>query len=405
MPLWAASLAAFACHFDPSAAGIAGDGGEPPADAAPGAPDAAAGCAWGYMPVHFDPCSPATPEPDGPLMLTLPGTYVYDTDTGVLTAPGGGASVPASSDLGGVRAVWVRGLMVGAAARLRAVGSAPLLIASFGDIDVVGTIDASSGFDGSGYVRGAGANSSACPASPPDPGATCAQHGGSGGGGGAFGGDGGRGGEGGDTRDCGGGFPDGIPGGAGGVAVAAPPEMLRGGCAGADGAANNDGFDTYGRGGPGGGAVHLAARDALRVTGRVLAGGAGGGPGTGHRAGGGGGGSGGMIGLEGGTVTIGPLAVVAANGGGGGGGCDGNRAEPGEDGGAGARRADGGDGEGKGGRGGTGGALANPDGEDAPVAERGGGGGGGGAGVIVLYGPAAPAIDGAAVVSPAPIVD
>jgi hypothetical protein len=409
-----------ACRFDPGGSGAAADSGDPPFDADPRAPDAdpnapdadpnapdAAPCAWSYAPAFFDPCSPAAPDPDDALVLSATGTYVFDTDTGVLVDPNEDVvGAPASTIVGGAHTIWLDGFIVSSASTLRVIGSKPLFVVSYGDIDVFGTVDAGSFFDtdADAYSRGAGADPASCPALPPEPGRTCANHGGSGGGGGAFGGNGGSGGGGGDGRDCGGAFPDGIPGGAGGFAIATPA-TIRGGCGGRDGAPNNSaGSTAFGAGAPGGGALHLAARDAVTVSGNVLASGAGGGPGTGDRAGGGGGGSGGRIGLEGATVQLLSTAVLAANGGGGGGGCENGAATRGTDGLASATPAAGGAAQGKGEAGGAGGSGSAPDGASAVVAERGGGGGGGGAGFVILYGPGTPLISAGAVVSPGAIV-
>ena len=386
-----------ACRFDPGGSGAAADSGDPPFDADPRAPDAnpnepdadpnapdAAPCAWSYAPAFFDPCSPAAPDPDDALVLSATGTYVFDTDTGVLVDPNEDVvGAPASTIVGGAHTIWLDGFIVSSASTLRVIGSKPLFVVSYGDIDVFGTVDAGSFFDtdADAYSRGAGADPASCPALPPEPGRTCANHGGSGGGGGAFGGNGGSGGEGGDGRDCGGAFPDGIPGGAGGVAIGTPA-TIRGGCGGRDGAPNNSaGSTAFGAGAPGGGALHLAARDAVTVSGNVLASGAGGGPGTGDRAGGGGGGSGGRIGLEGATVQLLSTAVLAANGGGGG---EGNGSGDGQRGLLANMAAGGGGGtiEQHGGKGGFG--STQPEQGDGPG--DGTGGGGGGAGRIRING-------------------
>jgi hypothetical protein len=358
-------------------------------------PDARPRCQEWPRPVHFDPC--AIPEPSAELVLDQSGDYVYDTNTGTLEDPGGATINHARGILPGnpeVRIVSVEGLVVGANARLRAVGSRPLLVASWSDIKVDGVVDISSSVNGSG----AGANTGTCNgvrAGGQD------NEGGGGGGGGGFNGDGGDGGDGSDGEGG---------GGAKGTPVAAPG-TVRGGCRGEKGG-RGDGGDGSGTGGAGGGALQLTAQNLVTINGRLHAGGAGGRGAqgsSGGRCGGGGGGSGGLIGLEAPSLAIGQNAVLATNGGGGGEGADGNIADPGDDGQLRANAAAGGSGiDGRGGDGGTGGAQANPDagsGSNGSVAgsnRGGGGGGGGGAGYIILDG--ARAVNPGAVLSPAPVL-
>ncbi|HUH02428.1 MAG TPA: hypothetical protein VML75_10555, partial [Kofleriaceae bacterium] len=317
--LLAAGLAAPGCTFD--SGGLPGDGGVTPdaplpdadpdaPDAPPGTPDARtvdASCAWPFTPRYFDPCGPALPPASPELTLGSVGEYVFDTDSGMLIDPLGATITPVSSIEGDMRVIWTSRFLVGAFATLRATGTRPLMVVSTGNISILGTLDASSFRASDAFSIGAGANPSACPASPPDPGQSCGAHGGSGGGGGGFGAGGGAGGEGGDGHSCG---TDGVPGGAGGLALAANPGSLRGGCAGADGAQNNSGTSNRGIAGPGGGALHLVAFGSLSVSGVIHAGGAGGQPGLGDRAGGGGGGTGGMIGLEATNILLNAAAVV-----------------------------------------------------------------------------------------------
>ena len=349
----------------------------PPDAAIP--PDADLHCGWPYDPTHFDPCS--IPVVPATLNVSASGMYFYDTDTGTLTDPSMSISNPPSSSSGGVRILWTNSFTVGNDAVLRVLGDQPLMVVSTGDISMQGIITAASVYQGDDYYPGAGANPEVCPASPPDPGQTCAQHGGSGGGAGAFGANGGSGGEGGDGHTC---VTDGIPGGAGGVALAAPPASIRGGCAGRDGAPNNSGDGGFGPGGPGGGAVQLTAKGTLTVAGIMHASGAGGRPGFDNRSAGGAGGSGGMLGLEANTITITASATLAANGGGGGGGCNDGEATPGEDGKPSAQVANGGARQETGGDGGNGGYKTVPAGEAGDGAERGGGGGGGSVGFIII---------------------
>jgi len=347
------------------------------------APDS--GCAeWSAR--HFDPC--ALPHPSSGLDLQTAGTYLYDTDTGVLTDPLGGTQNPpsvllAQSSGPDARVLSIADLTVGEQAALRVVGSAPLIVASWSTIDVLGSIDASSRSDES---RGAGSNPEACQSHAPSDGGDSIFSGGGGGGGAGFGSGGGLGGNGGI-----------VAGGAGGVGVALPAGV-RGGCAGASGGAGR----TYGGdGGNGGGVVYLVARREIAVHGVVLANGSGGhrgdraifGSGLGHDenssggGGGGGGGSGGMVGLEAPTVVLGPSAIVTANGGGAGEGGDvDNGGAPGSDGLAAVQEAPGGAGFAlQGGDGGAGGFDLDPSGTNGVLAILGGGGGGGGGvGFVVL---------------------
>jgi len=326
---------------------------------------------------HFTPC--ALPSPLGGLDLTMPGVYVYDTTTAVLTDPTGAPTMPASLVVLSGRVVSVDALTVRAGSTLRVVGVRPLIVASWSTIQVDGVIDASSNV----VQLGAGANPSACSTHAAQKGQDDTS-GAPGGGGGGNGGAGGRGGAG------------DFPGGLGGTAIA--PPLLAGGCAGAAGG-RGDVAATVG--GAGGGAVQLTAHDSISITGTVHAGGAGG-EGGGNDAGGGGGGSGGMIGLEAPMVTTAATAILAANGGSGGGGADGSN--PGDNGreatasatavlggrgGGGGNGGDGGNGSGGAARNGT---VGGDGGVDA------GGGGGGGAGFVVIASPA-PTISG--MVSPA----
>lgn len=418
------SVVVAACSFDTS--GVTGDASDHAPDASQAdavtadaeeppdgstVPDAVeppdaqrpdASCEWTYSPQYFDPCASGNPVPKPPLVLGLSGTYHYDTDLGVLQSPAVVIIPTVDTIIDGARVMWVEGFAIAEGATLRVEGSRPLIVISTGSIAISGTLDASSYWDGIVARTGAGADPDDCPVSPPTSGLTCVQHGGSGGGAGAFGGDGGGGGEGGDTRDCEDGINvDGIPGGEGGVALGAAPSVLRGGCAGRDGAQNESGTVDRGRAGPGGGAVHLTARGSLVVGGVIQAGGAGGTAGLDNRSGGGGGGSGGFIGLEAHSIEIQQTGVVAANGGGGGGGCDNNPATSGESGLADDVAATGGAAQGSGGKGGDGGYRDSPAGEPGEPAERGGGGGGGGVGYIVFHSPTTPDVHGDAVVSPA----
>ncbi|HET9625974.1 MAG TPA: hypothetical protein VFP84_31655, partial [Kofleriaceae bacterium] len=195
---------------------------------------------------------------------------------------------------------------------VRAIGGNPIVLVAAQTISIAGTLDASSHAGetvGGAPVLGAGARSATdCNAIGTDGTIGQNDNGGSGAAGGSFGTAGGAGGNGKN------GTTHGVP------AAAQSPTRLVGGCPGGKG---GDGAGTGGgsAGGAGGGAVYLSARQALSVTGKIIASGAGGLGGTDgmfSSGGGGGGGSGGMIGLEAPQITV--SGSIFANGGGGGGG-------------------------------------------------------------------------------------
>ena len=354
--------------------------GNPPADAAADTPDApeVIDCMT-FAARHFDAC--LLPAPGGELDLTMPGTYYYDTSSGSLTDPANAVTTVPSMIIASGVAISIGRLSVGAGSTLRAIGSSPLIVASWSTITVAGTIDAASVV----ALAGAGANPPGCATHPAASG-NGNTNGGGGGGGGGFAAAGGRGGNG-----------DGNAGGAGGTAIAMP--LLLGGCAGNRGG-NAD--QPGGLGGSGGGAIQLTARLGITITGVVTAGGTGGrGAAQTGNAGGGGGGSGGMVGLEAPTVSVASTGVLAANGGGGGqGATQGQAGAAGTDGLPSATRAPGGAGgvqRGTGGPGNGGAILTGGAGQNDT--NDGGGGGGGGAGFIAIKS-AAPTIDAAAIVSP-----
>jgi hypothetical protein len=403
-----------ACRFDPS--GLPADDD---ADAAPGTPDALVvdadpaapdaepdvidappACEWPQPPLHFDPCDlPA----GGVLNLALLGRYVYDTDTGMLTDPAMLTTMPPSvivdQGVQDARVLVADSFSLGATSVLRVKGSLPLIIASDSTIVINGNLSANS-VDPNLVLDdpdGPGANPAICADDAPTEGAPAAgtadNQGGGGGGGGAFQGDGGDGGDG-----------TGAAKGAKGTKVD-PPAELRGGCAGAAGGAGNG--VSGGTAGSGGGAVELAARTSITVSGLVQAGGARGGRGLqgvgvtpAGGAGAGGAGSGGMIFIDTTTLTLGAASILAANGGGGGEGGDDNQdgALNAEDGQASAMAASkGSGGADKGGDGGDGGTTGN--GANAQNRES-GGGGGGGTGYIIFH-TVTTNKPGSAVVSPA----
>ncbi len=329
-------------------------------------------CTQWTEPKHFAPCDIL--QPTAALELTIAGIYTYDTDTATLTDPSNATSTPTSQPIASGRLISVDKLTVGPDSILRVVGAAPLIVASWTDIEIDGAVDAGS----TALAAGAGANPTECGLHAPTAG-TPAGAGGGGGGGGGFQAAGGNGGDG-SNASAG-------RNGDGGALVTLP--LLLGGCAGAKG---GDGGSLAGVGGAGGGAFQLTAQGQITIAGTLNAGGSGGDPGVRNDNGGGagGGGSGGMIGLEATMISIADGAVIACNGGGGGEGGDDNPAGRGTDGTPTAVRALGGsmnnDGGGNGGLGSGGAILAGGVAGNDNGAGGGGGGGGGAAGFIAVRG-------------------
>jgi hypothetical protein len=175
---------------------------------------------------------------------------------------------------------------------LRATGDLPLALVAIHTIQVSASIDVASHFAQADHGAGAQVNCSGMPGQlgTSDDG---------GGAGGSFGGAGGMGGKG----------ASGTSGGMMGSTVS--PQYTTGGCTGGDGG----GFPASG--GLGGGAVYLIAGDAITISGKIDASGAGA-AGAANYQGGGGGGAGGLIGFDAPMVTFMPSALVFAQGGGGG---------------------------------------------------------------------------------------
>ena len=329
-------------------------------------------CLWSPPPELVDPCF--LPDPGVPIAL---GADTYDTDTDLLGsgASVGGVIVSRDDGEGEVRVIVADAIEI--FGQFRVVGSRRLALVSYSNIAILGELDVGSG----GGLEGAGAGGASCSSGL---GGESSGSGGSGGGGG--GGYGGTGGSGGPTAGI---------NGVGGSPVARP---FVGGCRGGAGGSSGMLFN----GGPGGGAIYLAAFDNIDIQGGINAGGGGGLSGEVIGDGGGGGGSGGYIGLDAPDISSLPGSTLAANGGGGGsGGANGN----GEDGLVGDVPARGGvAADGTSSDGGTGGAGVIVDGESAPTNINNGdsGGGGGAAGLIELYtaNGAIPLLEG--VVSPVP---
>jgi hypothetical protein len=312
----------------------------------------------------FDLC--ATQNPNGPIAFTTDVRIATDRDCSVVLY---------EPEAGSICVIYATEIDVAGSATVTGTGSRPLVFAATGAITIAGTLDVSSY-----YQMGAGAGS--------DP-ATCmierepttdSMGAGGGGAGGSFGGKGGTGGN---------GATGSAIGGAPGDAVS-PPAFPRGGCRG-----GASGSPFGGGPGQGGGVLWIVSGDqiALASTGRVLAAGAGGGPGFGFGgeeggSGGHGGGSGGFLRVAAPAITI--AGVVIANGGGGGEGGDPmTQGKPGFDGAAVTQPSMAGGGGspagGDGGNGATGTVLDGAPGSPSMAAAgAGGGGGGGGAGAIVL---------------------
>ncbi len=372
----------------------------------PDAPDAPAACSL-WHPQHFQPCMLGTPKPA--LTITQSGspwTYTTTSQGGVLSDHAGvvlmSTVVATQADNSMVAVLNVESLIVQAGATLLVTGDKPLVIASWDTITVNGRIDtgsitseitntASAHIDGPSRI-GAGANAPGrCTGFTGSPGTNAQSGGGSGGGGGGgFRGTGGSGTTG-DTVM--------VAGGAGGARVSTAPTVIRGGCNGGPSgtAGTSSGLlppataASVSLGGASGGAIELAAKTSITVTGSINAGGGGGaGAPQGSAVGGGGGGSGGYIGLDAPAITI-TGGTLSANGGGGGGAApyagNGNQGANAD----GVNQAQGGPIFG-GGNCGLAGAPGSIGGTfDAPSATGsdscGGGGGGGGAGFIFMVAP------------------
>ncbi len=385
------------CGFHPNAgssdsnngsdSGGSGGGSDAGFSLPPDSADAPAECE-SWHPQHFDACAIPAPSTG----LDLDGAWTLSTDTGVLTGsstitPAGGALTQS----GGPNAyiISIQSLKIETTGSLRVIGTAPLVVASWGDVDVLGSIDAGSTSAGS---AGAGASpSSLCGANATgvatQGGIGVSTGGSGGGGGGAFHGNGGHGGIG-DS-------PPGPTGGTGGVAVS-PPTIVRGGCSGApSGEAGSDPSASdptaVATGGIGGGALQLSSRTSISITGHVLSGGGGGGGAPDNSAcGGGGGGAGGLLGFDAASISF-ANAIIAANGGGGGGSSPfgtGLVGTPGQDGQPSGTQAIGGAVSSCSEAGMLGGAGSTTSGASStnPVEACGGAGGGGGVGFVLTWG-------------------
>lgn len=394
-----------ACTFNPDNEATFDDTGE--ADAAANADgsaraDARGACPGDAIPVvmlNVDSCDlPVTPM--GALDFDIAGSYLIDTDSGLVQNPLGATSsidfkVVGQDGDSELFLLSADSMRVRAQSRVTVIGARPLVVVSFSNIEIEGVLAAR----GQGATHGAGGNlDSACALGRGSAGTLQTDEndnpGGSGGGGGGFGAPGGNG----AIVSSSGAEP--TAGGQATVDLGLVP--LRGGCAGGIG-----GDALGGVGGYAGGAIQLIAAEAVRIDGRLTASG-GGGTGADDHGGGGGGGSGGGLLVQ--TPSLRITGVVTANGGGGGEGSRTFASASGGDGREGsADVAPGGGGTSAGGDGGRGGALDSEarDGEQGSLSvpnAAGGGGGGGSVGVIRLLAPSLD-IEGGAVVSPAPQVE
>jgi hypothetical protein len=261
---------------------------------------------------------------------------------------------------------------------LRATGSQPFVLIGTDDLTIgaTGIIDVASHVavsPGAGIGAGGG-NATQCVTA----GTGNTGDGGGGGAGATYSTQGGRGGDG---------------NASGGSPAAVDPQgilatTLRGGCSGGSGGPRNIAGVASDPGGAGGGALYLASKGSMTISGSVNASGAGGGRGNTPKGGGSGGGSGGTIVLW--ATGLAVTGQVFANGGGGGGGSDtGSVGNHGDDamsaetsalGGSGGGSTMCGTGPGCGGQGAakSGGGQAGYN----DTTSAGGGGGGGGLGVI-----------------------
>jgi hypothetical protein len=358
---------------------------------APGAPDAPIG------PVVDATVADASADATGSdAAVCVPGvvdvcgmpapTEAFDVSTSVPLNTDGDARCKTVTVSGRVLClIYATEVTIASAGALMVTGGRPLALVSASTMMIDGAIDAGS----HGPQIGPAADDASCMfATNPDD----DQGGGGGGAGGSFTLPGGNGGLG-DMDDSKGGDGTGR-GGTRGATVSAPP--LRGGCPGQKGGDEQPGGGAGGAGGHAGGALYLAARQSVSVSGSIRATG-GGGAGGQVQAGGGGGGSGGMVVVESVSITI--SGKISANGGGGGqgggrvvinatttrdvtggSGSDGALATTSAPGGSGANNND--PAFSVGGAGGAGTATAGT----GTNSNFGGGGGGGGAGVIRLLG-------------------
>ncbi len=302
--------------------------------------------------------------------LTITGTVVIDTATGVLPAQFAGAvvlpDVP-QDDGPNVMVIQVGSLTIeDDDDTIDVTGDKPLVIVATRTIDLGGRLDASADL----AVPGSGGFASALGPGAGAPGVGSSLTADGGGGGGSYGTAGGRGGN---------------PMGGAAGAVYGAATSLQGGSGG--GVPSLPTTCTV-AGGAGGGAVQLTALESITISGRIHVGGGGGEGGktcSSDGAGGGGGGAGGMIFLEA-PMLLGSGVLGALGGGGGEGGSTqgvyvgvvGEDATFDSAGRGGSSGNSGGDG-------GLGATSAAPGGQGTDATSEGNGGGGGGGGGRIYY--------------------
>jgi hypothetical protein len=289
-----------ACSFSPGSGQRSGDGGTkldaaPSTDGVMATTDATTGgaCGWTFAHTNFDACALAA----SPAPLDITATTMLDPS---VAAPS--RTTVTQSDGTMLVIYHLSELSVASASTLDlldAPGVAGLIFAVEGNVTLGGRI-----------ITATGANDPThCATSKGEDGVmstlnSAGAGGGGGGGAAAAGGDG--------TDGAASGF--GVHGARGAlVASAASLAPLRGGCAGGRGAKIFNGQGTGTVGGRGGGAIQIAARGTITITGEIDAAGRGGGTSSHAGEGGGGGGAGGGVLLEAPGVTI--SGRVCADGG------------------------------------------------------------------------------------------
>ena len=273
------ALGLAACGFSPGAASPQLDG--------PKMPDASSDltCGWTFAHTNFDGCMLA-PNPTA-LDITTATTMLDPT------TPSASRTMVTQSD--GTQLVVYHLSEFGLAA------SSKLYVLDASDIaGFVFAVDGNATLSGDIIVEVGANDTTHCATSEGSDGVASTQNsaGGGGGGGGGAAATGGAGTDGAAT-----GF--GAHGALGGpITNASSLSPLRGGCAGGRGAKIQGGSGTGTAGGHGGGAIQIAARGTITISGEIDAAGRGGGTSTHPGEGGGGGGAGGGVLLEAPTVTI-----------------------------------------------------------------------------------------------------
>jgi hypothetical protein len=267
--------------------------------------------AFPYTPSSFDPARYAAPD-----AATTDCNGTYSSTSHAFTTGGCAGQLPqvvssAAQTVAGhaVDLLVFKDLTIAAASTLTLVGNNPVILAVYGDAQILGTVEASA----NGTTPGPGGNECPATSNGADAGGGAWETGGGGGGQAAAGGAGGS------SRDAGGETP--------GQAQGTGPVPLAGGCAGGLPAVEALGFSPTA--GAGGGAVQISAAGTLDFSaGTIKANGSNGGPGepgecaslypAQNGTGGAGGGSGGTVILEGAAVVMGAAKATGGTGGAGG---------------------------------------------------------------------------------------